>query len=258
MSTNPAADYYHAVEESIKKLNPISLKELDSVALLDRQDTKYTFHIKHLPEMLERMKDEYRVLTIGERRIFKYDTLYFDTDDYTLYKHHHNEKVNRVKVRYRKYVESDLTFFEVKYKLFGTRTSKERIKDSDIHEQLGNAQLDLIREIHFNKNDLKSKLWVFYKRITLVNNAMNERVTIDLNLRYDNGKVNKEMENLCIAEIKQNKKNVLMPFIQMMKKKMIPPLSISKYCMGVAVTEPTIKSNNFKPKFIRLKKIMAS
>jgi hypothetical protein len=104
---------------------------------------------------------------------------------------------------------------------------------------------------------LKNKLWVYYNRITLVNNDFTERVTLDINLRFKNENGNEvAMENLAIAEIKQNKRSVLMPFIQMMKQKRVPPLSISKYCMGVALTEPTIKSNNFKPKFLTLKKIM--
>ena len=245
------------IEKAVNELQPLSLSELDAVSLLDRQDTKYTFNIKNLPDFLNLAKENYRVLEINNRRIFKYDSLYFDTDDYLLYKYHHNEKVNRVKVRYRKYVESNLTFFEVKYKLFGARTSKKRIKQEDIKTILTDTEFEKIQNVLFNKHELKSKLWVYYNRITLVNNQLTERVTLDINLRFKNENGNEVlMENLAIAEIKQNKRSVLMPFIQMMKQKRIPPLSISKYCMGVALTEPLIKSNNFKPKFITLKKIM--
>jgi hypothetical protein len=250
-------NYFKEIETAVHQLESLSLAELDAVSLMDRQDTKYTFHIKLLPEFLELIKQKYRVLEIDNRRIFKYDSLYFDTDEYTLYKDHHNEKVNRVKVRYRKYVESKLTFFEVKYKLFGTRTSKKRIKQEDIKTSLTEVEFNKIQNVRFDKFALKNKLWVYYNRITLVNNDFTERVTLDINLRFKNENGNEvAMENLAIAEIKQNKRSVLMPFIQMMKKKMIPPLSISKYCMGVALTEPTIKSNNFKPKFLTLKKIM--
>ncbi|MEY4876822.1 MAG: hypothetical protein RL708_1971 [Bacteroidota bacterium] len=245
------------IENAVNDLQPLSLAELDAVSLLDRQDTKYTFNVKFLPEFLAAAKNNYKVLEIENRRIFKYDSLYFDTDDYLLYKYHHNEKVNRVKIRYRKYVESNLTFFEVKYKLFGTRTSKKRLKQEDIKTVLTDIEFEKIKNVSFDINQLKSKLWVYYSRITLVNNEMTERVTLDINLKFKNENGNEIiMENLAIAEIKQNKRSVLMPFIQMMKQKRIPPLSISKYCMGVALTVPTIKSNNFKPKFITLKKIM--
>jgi len=245
------------IEKAVNVLQPLSLSELDAVSLLDRQDTKYTFKIKNLPDFLNLAKENYRVLEINNRRIFKYDSLYFDTDDYLLYKYHHNEKVNRVKIRYRKYVESNLTFFEVKYKLFGTRTSKKRIKQEDIKTILTDTEFEKIQNVSFDKLELKSKLWVYYNRITLVNIQLTERVTLDINLKFKNENGNEVlMENLTIAEIKQNKRSVLMPFIQMMKQKRIPPLSISKYCMGVALTEPLIKSNNFKPKFITLKKIM--
>jgi hypothetical protein len=249
-------DYLSDVNMAISKLAPLNLKELDKVSLLNRQDTKYTFHVKNLPEFLEDAKLLYRVLEIDGKRIFKYDTLYFDTPDFLLYKYHHNEKVNRLKIRFRKYVDSKLTYFEVKYKLFGTRTSKERMKVEDINQSLSDLNKNLIKNISFEKNDLVAKLWVYYDRITLVNIDFTERVTIDINLSYKNGDITKPMENLAIAEIKQTKRNVLTPFIQMMKKKRIPPLSISKYCLGVALTEPNIKSNNFKPKIITLNKIL--
>ncbi len=249
-------DYFALLENAVRQLKPLTLKEMDSVRLLDRQDTKYTFHIKYLPEFLEDAKDKYRVLEIDQRRIFQYDTLYYDTDDFLLYKYHHNEKVNRLKVRFRKYVESKLTFFEVKYKLFGTRTAKERIRTDDIKSALSEDEFDLIHDVQFDKLDLKEKLWVYYKRITLVNNELTERVTIDVNLKFKHLDKEAEIENLAIVEIKQNKRSVLMPFVQLMKKKRIPPLSISKYCLGIALTVPGIKANNFKPKFITLKKIL--
>lgn len=249
-------DYYTEIENVVKTLEPISLKELDAVALLDRQDTKYIIHQKQLAQFLIQVRDQYRVLTIEHRQIFNYDTLYYDTKDFTLYRHHHNGKINRVKVRFRKYVESALTFFEVKYKIYGTRTVKERTRELDISPALSNSQREMIKEVHFNRNELVSQLWVHYKRITLVNKDLNERVTIDLNLRFKHESTSKEVDNMVIIEIKQNKKSVLMPFIQLMKQHLISPVSISKYCLGVVLTVPGIKYNLFKPKFKRIEKII--
>lgn len=244
------------LKDALESITPISLKELDAVALLDRQDTKYIIHQKHLANFLTEVKDLYNVLTIDNRKVFNYDTLYYDTPDFTLYKHHHNGKINRVKVRFRKYVESALTFFEVKYKIYGTRTVKERTRETDISQSLLPLQRQMIKEVHFNRNDLISQLWVYYERITLVNKDLSERVTIDLNLRFKHGGNEKSVPNMVIIEIKQNKKSVLMPFIQLMKRHLITPVSISKYCLGIVLTVPNIKYNLFKSKFKRIEKII--
>lgn len=41
---------------------------MDSVKLMDRTDTKFTFHISQLIEILELVKNDYRVLEIEEKR----------------------------------------------------------------------------------------------------------------------------------------------------------------------------------------------
>jgi hypothetical protein len=43
--------------------------------------------------------------------------LYFDTDSKRFYHDHHNGKVKRTKIRMRNYVESNLTFLEIKKKI---------------------------------------------------------------------------------------------------------------------------------------------
>ncbi|MBK7667230.1 MAG: VTC domain-containing protein [Sphingobacteriaceae bacterium] len=48
-------------------------------------------------------------------------------------------------------------------------------------------------------------IWINYKRITLVNNANAERVTIDTELEFINKDFKKKMDNLVIAEVKQEK-----------------------------------------------------
>ena len=47
----------------------------------------------------------------------KYSTLYFDTNDKILYKHHHNKKGNRHKIRMRKYIDSNICFLEIKKRI---------------------------------------------------------------------------------------------------------------------------------------------
>ena len=97
-------------ENTLKIFSPISLEEMDSVKLLNRIDTKYTFRPNNINEFLESLQSFYRILEINGNRINHYQTLYFDTPNYQLYLDHHNDRVNRYKLRFRKYIYSNLFY----------------------------------------------------------------------------------------------------------------------------------------------------
>src|ERR1041384_2152206 len=92
---------------TIDKYQPITLEEMDNVKLMNRTDTKYTFHISRLDEVLEMVMENYRVLEINGKRISNYKTLYYDTNGLELYHKHQSGKLNRYKVRHRTYVDSN-------------------------------------------------------------------------------------------------------------------------------------------------------
>ena len=97
----------------------VTLKQLDSVELQNRIDTKYVLTQDQLLALLRGIRDEQFVLEIDERRLFNYKTVYYDTADFQFFKDHHNGKTNRFKVRIRKYVESEILFLEVKHNFKG-------------------------------------------------------------------------------------------------------------------------------------------
>ena len=229
---------------------------MDKAKLMDRTDTKFTFSLDNLLKVLEEVKDNYKVLEIENCRMSTYQTLYYDTADLSLYLKHHAGKLNRYKIRHRTYVESKLGFLEVKFKNNKGRTIKERIKKQDVPKEweLDTSEF-LSKKTPFNPEMLVPNIWVNYKRITLVNNENAERVTIDTNLEFVSKNFTEQMTNLVIAEVKQDKKAASY-FIGIMKKLRIREGSISKYCMGVAVTNKTIKKNNFKQKLLSLNHIL--
>jgi len=98
-------------------------------------------------------------------------------------------------------------------------------------------------------------LWVNYSRITLVNILSKERLTLDLNLEFKKDNVEQRLPKMIIAEVKQEKTQGS-PFIEAMKELHIREGSISKYCMAMAYTEPTVKINQFKEKLLSIKKIL--
>src|SRR5690349_10066554 len=140
---------------------------MDSVKLQDRVDTKFMFKENILEMILKGMLNDYRILEVANHRYSNYETLYFDTDDFSLYRQHHNGKLNRFKFRSRKYVESDLHFFEVKFKSNKGRTVKERIKHHEIVKDLeGKAKEFLVEASGHDAGNYKAKIWVNYRRHT--------------------------------------------------------------------------------------------
>jgi len=244
------------VLDILNTYEPITLEEMDNVKLMDRTDTKYTFHISQLEQILALVIDKYRVLEINNKRVSDYKTLYYDTTDFLLYYKHHSGKLNRYKVRHRTYVDSNIGYLEVKFKNNKGRTLKERIKKKDVlFEWPEDAQQFLSKKTPYAPHTLIPTLWVNYSRITLVNRAGKERLTIDLNLEFKKDDILKQLPQMVIAEVKQEKSKAS-PFIDTMKKLHIREGSISKYCMAVAYTNPDVKTNQFKQKLLSIKKIL--
>ncbi|MBN4051493.1 polyphosphate polymerase domain-containing protein [bacterium AH-315-M05] len=240
----------------LSTFQPVSLEGMNKIKLLNRQDTKFIFNFKKLPSLLEQLKDKYYVLEVENHRITQYESQYFDTDDLRFYTQHHNGKLNRHKVRFRCYVESNTCYFEIKLKSNKGRTIKERIKKKKINMIKGKrAKQLLIKNIAIKPSDLIAKLLIYYSRITLAHKDFTERVTIDTGLKFKNDMVEKSLSELIIAEVKQDKVSLNSPFIQLMRKEKIQPMRLSKYCIGTILTNENIKYNRFKPKLLTINKI---
>ena len=244
-----------SVIEQLNKFESVTLKQLDSVKLQNRMDTKYILSKAQLVLLLEGIKEEQFVLEIDNTRVFNYKTIYFDTPDFQFYKDHHNGCVNRVKVRSREYVESNLSFYEIKRKLFGTRTDKQRKIIPAIYQEVPLADYNLIQYKRLNNKPIEKKLTNHFKRITLTNKKCTERITIDLEIGFDNGKKQTQLSELVVIEVKQGKADVFSNTIQMLKKLRVHESSFSKYVIGVSLLEENIKHNNFKPILLKLNKI---
>lgn len=239
----------------LNTFDTISLEEMDSVKLLNRVDVKYVFRSDQLAEMLCQLCHCYRVLSISGKRASLYETHYFDTAELEMYLNHHNGKLNRHKVRFRKYVDSGISFFEIKFKTNKSRTIKHRIKLRDsIYKITGENEDMLQRETGYPANALTEALEVDYSRITLVSKNFSERLTIDIGLKYKFHQQVSSFPNLVIAEVKQERTSGS-PFINLMQENHIHPLSISKYCIGIASMNTEIKINRFKSKLLHVNKL---
>lgn len=234
------------ITQLLARFETVTLKEMENVKLMDRIDTKYILTMKEFERIIREMQDQYRVMVVGDNSICRYQTLYYDTPRMDLYTQHHNRKLNRYKIRHRTYVESDLGFLEVKFKNNKGRTIKKRISKQETPLCWDeDSELFLKKHLPFSPGTLSPVMWVNYNRSTLVNKTTAERLTFDLQLEFVKDGLSKKLENLVIAELKQDKQKAS-PFKAMMKKYHIREGSISKYCMGIAYTMSGIKKNNFK------------
>lgn len=245
------------VKDSIQNFSAISLEDMNSVALLKRTDTKFVISLKDLNTVLKEIKDNYKVLEIGGNRCMSYASLYFDTDKKDFYHDHHNGKVNRTKVRMRKYLESNLCFLEIKQKNGKGDTNKSRIVIPDFETELSEENISFIEKTTQKNYNLTPSLWNYFNRITLVSLLNKERVTIDLNLKYSINNQNKEYEDLVIVELKQKRFNRQSELVKALKSNRINPYSISKYCIGMTHLYSDLKRNLFKHKLLKLNKITA-
>ena len=234
------------------QLKSIGLDELSHVRLLDRIDTKWFFHRSIVPELLGRLRDDYFILETAGTRIASYDSLYFDTPELTFYRQHHNKQKTRVKVRFRQYVESNLTYAEIKHKTNTGRTIKNREAVSSIETELGPIGAQLAApDSGLDAPDVVPTLRNAFARLTLARKDYAERVTIDLGLGFVSATGHADLRDLAVVELKQASRGES-PVARVLTDLGVPSSSLSKYCLGVAWTIPHAKRNNFKRLMQRL------
>lgn len=233
----------------------ITLSEMDDVKLMSRTDTKFTFSIKHLPKILSRMGEYYRVLEIDGERVHHYKSLYYDTEDRKFYLDHHNQRVNRNKIRFREYVGSKLTFLEIKLKNNKGKTIKKRTKVKSIPEVLTDKQQNYITKTIGFPLELSPKQWINFSRITFVHKTQKERMTMDINLTFKNQKESGDLKNIIIAEVKQERMSRSSDFMRIVKEMSILPMRLSKYCISTLSLNPNLKGNRFKEKLLFINKL---
>ncbi|WP_341227822.1 polyphosphate polymerase domain-containing protein [uncultured Arcticibacterium sp.] len=224
---------------------------------MNRSDTKFILPKNQVLGILSSLSDKYRVLEVNQNRLMTYNSLYYDTPEHAFYQWHHNGKVNRIKVRIRNYVESNLHFLEVKRKNGKGMTKKSRIGIKGFEEKLTERSKNFIEETTNQTFQLSPILENKFNRITLVSKTHKERATIDFNLNFLNEYKEKTYDRLAIIEIKQEGVNRNSPIYQALKIRHILPSRISKYCLGMISLYNDIKYNTFKEKLLQIQKLTA-
>ena len=243
-----------------ERMGTIKLEEMDSIKLMNRVDTKYLTTESVLEKVLEMAADHgYRALEVEGSTISPYNSMYFDTDSLKMFQDHHNRRLVRQKVRTRVYVSTYQTFLEIKRKNNKGRTKKKRVEIppeafEDFRSNVSAAKF-LSEHSDYSVDLIKPRLETLFRRITLVNRAKTERLTIDTSLRFINHdtSLTADLGSAVIIELKQDgraeseMKRILLDC-------RVKPVRISKYCIGTTVTNPSAKSNRFKVKVRKIEK----
>lgn len=260
MPQNPHISF----DETLEKLAPITLEEMDSIKLMNRIDSKYLTNEKNLLQLLERAAAVgYRVLVTQGTRINPYDSIYFDTAGLRMFYDHHNRRLVRQKVRTRCYENSGDAFLEIKRKNNHGRTKKKRmgIPLGEMQSfQADAAACDyLAAHSWFTAGELAPSARTAFHRITLVNPEKSERLTIDTLLQFQNFRtgLKTNLQDAVIIELKQDgraasqMKGILLDL-------RIKPVRVSKYCMAITLTDPVAKTGRFKVKVRTIEKTIGN
>ena len=245
------------IDELLANLQPITLEEMSGIRLMNRTDTKFVTNKETLARLLEKAQGKYYAQFNEGSKIADYMTTYWDTEGHKFYFEHHNGRAPRQKVRVRTYMDSNLTFLEIKTKNNHGRTKKKRVAvpDQQITGEGGNEEF-LQERVHLGMADIHPTVRNRFRRITLVNYGKTERLTIDYDVHFHNIETGKDANvgPLVIIELKRDG-NVFSPVLDIIRELRIKPSGFSKYCIGSVMTNSSLKQNMFKLKLVKLNKI---
>ena len=247
LSSPDAPSVAAGVEDVLGRFSDVSHALLASRALLQRVDRKYTLGADDVERILAALSQGYGVLRAGMALAGRYRTLYFDTPDLQLYHAHRRGRAERYKVRIRHHVDRELSFLEVKHRNPVGRSFKSVLPRPFGLSALDDEALAFIdRHCPVPARSLAPRIWIAFRRITLVGYEWDERVTIDCNLEYGDGSRRENWPAVAIAEIKQRRRANHTPSVRALRGARISERSISKYCVATAHLAD-VRANSFKP-----------
>jgi hypothetical protein len=186
-------------------------------------------------EFLGGLRDDYHILAAGSTGWARYETCYFDTPELDAFHEHVRGRRPRYKVRIRHHVDRQRSFLEVKRKTNGGKTEKAR-RDRPYRDTVLTAddRAFVGQNSGLPVDALEAAVWTNFRRATFVGVADNERITVDVGLRFMKEGAPEEGVAFGIIELKQPRIMHSTPAMQLLRKLGIREQSLSKYCAAVA------------------------
>lgn len=240
--------------DRIATLPGITLGELERRAALQvRLDRKYIVGHDVFADLVGALDGSHGVLDIARDRVFSYDTTYFDTASLLCYRAHVQGRRRRFKARSRLYVESSHCVFEVKLRGRCGETVKHALAQAPGQHGVltpearafvgGHVQSFAADAVGFLEPCLATR----YRRITLVSLERPERLTCDLDLRFSTagGEHGRLAEDYVLIETKSGDGRSAAD-ITLSRLGARPLESVSKYCIGIALSGQDLPTNPFR------------
>ncbi|GAA0715749.1 polyphosphate polymerase domain-containing protein [Dactylosporangium roseum] len=266
-----------ALRQALTGLPPVSLADVTSAAaLLTRVDRKYLLPARSAGAFVAALGAGVTALEIDGRRLFEYDSVYFDTADLDTYRAHLQRRRRRYKVRTRSYLDSGECLLEVKLKGARGVTVKQRLRYPFAdRERLTGAGLGFVREAlgdayQITPPALGPVLRTRYRRATLVTDDRSTRLTCDVGLvcsaddwsgaqwrgrsswarlegraaaaeRRPPDRLAPGLRDHVLVEVKSANQST--PVDRILRGLGVRPAVMSKYCVAVAMLHPGLPAN---------------
>jgi hypothetical protein len=239
-----------AAVQAAAMIVPIGLDELMALAELQtRVDRKYFVPAAIFHRMIAELSPAMRVLEIDGRRTFGYESIYFDTPGLDGYHAHIQRRRQRFKARTRTYTDSGQCMFEVKLEGARGETVKRRVPHPIEHSgELTGAALAHLHTALFDAYGwtrpprLQPTLATTYRRTTFVSRTGDVRLTCDVALScLDVHHEVRDTGTHVLVESKSTGGGNAPDRI--LRRFGVRPVSVSKYCVGIAALHPQLPSN---------------
>lgn len=243
-----------ALASSIDDLATVTLSELDAVAALQtRTDRKYIVTPENLDDVISLLPG-LRVLAIDDRRVFSYESVYFDTPALRCYHDAARRRPRRFKVRTRTYLDSGRCAVELKHRDARGRTVKER-RDHGIEfrREIAPAMefLTSFPTVGAVSDELAPTLTTSYRRSTLLVGDDGGRATIDGDVTaVDESGHRFDLSCHVLVETKSNGGPT--PLDRVLWRLHVRPVRISKYCTSLAALHPDLPAHPWHRTLARL------
>jgi hypothetical protein len=232
---------------AIDDLPSIELDDVDATAALQtRVDRKYVVDAVALGRLVSTTDDVSRVLQIGGRRTFAYESTYFDTPDHWSYLAAAHGRPARCKIRTRTYLDTESCWSEVKLHTRQGTTVKHRWShDISRRQQLTPASLEFISTFDIIRPHaalLEPMLTTRFDRTTLL--CGHQRVTIDTGLTCTdrNGSVTGIGDRIIIETKSPGAAGIADRALWAAGAR---PTAFSKFAIGTAGLDPNLPSNKW-------------
>lgn len=240
----------------LSRFEEASPELLNARLLLQRTDRKYLLARRDLDALLSTLAADYRVLRSAGHLVASYRTVYFDTPELRTFEDHRRDRRPRCKVRVRHHLDRGLTFLEIKCKGRDGRTSKARLERPFRCEEIDDAARFIDRHCALGAGRLAPVLALEFRRVTLIGDPVDERMTIDWDLRIGSGARRDRLPDVAIVEVKQPRYSNRTPSVRALRAMHVQERGISKYCIALTRLAP-VRPHAFRPVLRKMEQLSA-